>query len=158
MNVNYEQKIDGLIRGWERDHIQHDWTSALGQLGNVGTSEWPIIRDTYTRVRKNIVAENVSLSVSETATVPVPETAVAVAQPESQPSAKSEPVIESDPFVFTDADRAEFLKAERPELGLIPSVRAAIDKGFHVFALTLKDKVPLPGSNGFKDSKSPSDP
>jgi AAA domain/Bifunctional DNA primase/polymerase, N-terminal len=42
--------------------------------------------------------------------------------------------------------------------GLIPSVNTAIEKGFHVFALTPKDKVTLPGSHGFKDSKSPSDP
>jgi hypothetical protein len=44
------------------------------------------------------------------------------------------------------------------EQGLIPSVKAAINRDFHVFALTPKDKRPLPGSAGFKDSKSPSDP
>src|SRR6266404_2468423 len=44
------------------------------------------------------------------------------------------------------------------EQGLIPSVKAAIEKGFHVYALTPKDKVTLPGSHGFKDSKAPSDP
>jgi hypothetical protein len=44
------------------------------------------------------------------------------------------------------------------EPGLIPFVNAAINKGFHVFALTPKDKIPLPGSQGFKDSKAPSDP
>src|SRR5213075_3357368 len=32
------------------------------------------------------------------------------------------------------------------EQGLIPSVMAAIEKGFHVFALMPKDKHPLPGS------------
>lgn len=45
-----------------------------------------------------------------------------------------------------------------PQPGLIPSVKAAIDRGFHVFALTPKDKIPVPGSQGFKDSKGPLDP
>jgi hypothetical protein len=46
----------------------------------------------------------------------------------------------------------------RPEPGLLSHARAAIDKGFHVFPLTPKAKVTLPGSHGFKDSKPPSDP
>src|SRR5579863_641386 len=66
---------------------------------------------------------------------------------------QAEPI--EDPFTFTEEDAREF--SSKPE-GLIPSVKAAIDKGFHVFALTPKDKHPLPGSQGFKDSKSPSDP
>ena len=41
---------------------------------------------------------------------------------------------------------------------LLSFVEAAIDKGFHVFPLTPKAKVTLPGSHGFKDSKPPSDP
>jgi AAA domain/Bifunctional DNA primase/polymerase, N-terminal len=43
------------------------------------------------------------------------------------------------------------------EQGLIPFVKAAIEKGFHVFPLTPKDKHPLPCSQGFKDSRSPDD-
>jgi len=42
--------------------------------------------------------------------------------------------------------------------GLIPFVKAAIGKSFHVFGLPPKDKRPIPGSQGFKDSKAPSDP
>ena len=42
-------------------------------------------------------------------------------------------------------------------LSLIPAAKAALNKGFHVFPLTPKDKHPLPGSQGFKDSKPPSD-
>jgi AAA domain/Bifunctional DNA primase/polymerase, N-terminal len=45
-----------------------------------------------------------------------------------------------------------------PPSGLVPHVKAALDKGFHVFGLTPKDKIPLPGSQGFKDSKRPDDP
>ncbi len=51
-----------------------------------------------------------------------------------------------------------YQRAAQPEQGLIPSAKAAMDKGFHVFGLTPKDKVTLPGSHGFKDSKSPLDP
>jgi hypothetical protein len=64
--------------------------------------------------------------------------------------------IEDDPFTFTEEEAKEF--SAQSSLGLIPSVKAAIDKGFHVFALTPKDKHPLPGSQGFKDSRSPNDP
>ena len=64
--------------------------------------------------------------------------------------------IRNDPFSFTEEEVREF--SRKPELGLIPFVKAALDKGFHVFALTPKDKHPLPGSQGFKDSKPPSDP
>jgi hypothetical protein len=46
----------------------------------------------------------------------------------------------------------------RPEPGLFSHAQVAIDKGFHVFPLTPKAKVTLPGSHGFKDSKPPSDP
>jgi hypothetical protein len=42
--------------------------------------------------------------------------------------------------------------------GLLSHAQAAIDNGFHVFPLTPKAKVTLPGSHGFKDSKPPSDP
>jgi bifunctional DNA primase/polymerase-like protein/AAA domain-containing protein len=45
-----------------------------------------------------------------------------------------------------------------PEPGVLSHAKAAIDKGFHVFPLTPKAKVTLPGSHGFKDSKPPSDP
>src|SRR6266404_2639409 len=62
------------------------------------------------------------------------------------------PQTEHDPFTFTEEEAREF--SNKP-VGLIPSVKAAIDKSFHVFALTPKDKHPLPGSQGFKDSRSP---
>jgi len=65
------------------------------------------------------------------------------------------PQTEYDPFSFTEEEAKEFSKAD---FGLIPSVKAAIEKGFYVFALTPKDKHPLPGSRGFKDSRSPNDP
>jgi hypothetical protein len=45
-----------------------------------------------------------------------------------------------------------------PGPGLIPSVKAATERGFHVFGVKPKDKIPLPGTQGFKDSKAPSDP
>jgi hypothetical protein len=41
---------------------------------------------------------------------------------------------------------------------LVPHVKTAISRGFHVFPLTPKDKLPLPGTHGFNDSKPPSDP
>lgn len=41
---------------------------------------------------------------------------------------------------------------------LVPHVKRAISRGFHVFPLTPKAKVTVPGSHGFKDSKPPSDP
>jgi hypothetical protein len=41
---------------------------------------------------------------------------------------------------------------------LVPHVKTAISRGFHVFPLAPKDKLPLPGTHGFKDSKPPSDP
>jgi len=44
------------------------------------------------------------------------------------------------------------------EPGLIAFVKTAVERGFHVFALTPNDKITLQGSHGFKDSKSPSDP
>jgi AAA domain/Bifunctional DNA primase/polymerase, N-terminal len=44
------------------------------------------------------------------------------------------------------------------ECSLVPYVKTAISKGFHVFPLTPKDKLPLPGTHGFKDSRPPSDP
>jgi Bifunctional DNA primase/polymerase, N-terminal/AAA domain len=64
---------------------------------------------------------------------------------------------EVDPF-DADYDLVNAQTSNEPQLGLIASVKAAIEKGFHVFALTPKDKVTLPGSHGFKDSKAPSDP
>ena len=70
---------------------------------------------------------------------------------DSSATANSEPI--QDPFSFTEEEVREFSNA-----GLISSVEAAIDKGFHVFPLLPQGKIPLPGSNGFKDSKSPSDP
>jgi hypothetical protein len=51
----------------------------------------------------------------------------------------------------------EFTVQPVVEPGLIPSVKQAIDKGFHVFGLQPKEKKPLIGSSGFKDSKAPSD-
>ena len=80
--------------------------------------------------------------------VPTKNTAVAVAEPAptiDQP--------ERDPFTFSPEDAKEF----GAESGLITSVKAAVDKGFHVFPLTPHAKHPLPGSQGFKDSKSPQD-
>ncbi len=62
---------------------------------------------------------------------------------------------EVDPF---DADYDLVNATSAVESGLIPYAKAAIDKGFHIFGLTPKDKVTLPGSHGFKDSKAPSDP
>lgn len=67
-----------------------------------------------------------------------------------------------DPYDYDDplvkAIYKAQIEAEAAQPGLIPAVKASIDRGFHVFALTPKDKIPLPGSQGFKDSKSPSDP
>ncbi len=51
----------------------------------------------------------------------------------------------------------EFTVQPVVEPGLIPSVKQAINKGFHVFGLQPKEKKPLIGSSGFKDSKAPSD-
>ena len=51
----------------------------------------------------------------------------------------------------------EFTAQPVVEPGLIPSVKQAIDKGFHVFGLQPKEKKPLVGSSGFKDSRAPSD-
>jgi hypothetical protein len=51
----------------------------------------------------------------------------------------------------------EFTVQPVVEPGLIPSVKQAINKGFHVFGLQPKDKKPLVGSSGFKDSRAPSD-
>jgi hypothetical protein len=51
----------------------------------------------------------------------------------------------------------EFTAQPVVEPGLIPSVKQAIDKGFHIFGLQPKEKKPLIGSSGFKDSKAPSD-
>jgi hypothetical protein len=51
----------------------------------------------------------------------------------------------------------EFTAQPVVEPGLIPSVKQAIDKGFHVFGLQPKEKKPLVGSSGFKDSKVPGD-
>jgi hypothetical protein len=62
---------------------------------------------------------------------------------------------EVDPF---DPEYDLVANTREPEPGLIPSVKAAIEKGFHVFPLTPKDKHPLAGSAGFKDSKNPNDP
>jgi hypothetical protein len=41
---------------------------------------------------------------------------------------------------------------------LVPHVKTAISRGFHVFPLAPNSKVTVPGSHGFKDSKPPSDP
>jgi hypothetical protein len=65
--------------------------------------------------------------------------------------------LKNDPFSFTEDEAKEFA-ASTSEPRLIPAVKAAVDKGFHVFGLTPRDKVTLPGSHGFKDSKAPSDP
>jgi hypothetical protein len=48
--------------------------------------------------------------------------------------------------------------AEHFQESLLPYVKMAISRGFHVFPLTPKDKLPLPGTHGFKDSRPPSDP
>src|SRR5690348_11848642 len=62
---------------------------------------------------------------------------------------------EVDPF---DEDYDVLVNGASSEPGLVSAVKEAVSKGFHVFGLTPKDKIPLPGSQGFKDSKSPSDP
>jgi AAA domain/Bifunctional DNA primase/polymerase, N-terminal len=68
-----------------------------------------------------------------------------------------EPATEDDPpFSFTEEEARDFSYLQ--SLGLIPSAKAALDKGFHIFPLTPRDKHPLAGSQGFKDSKSPLDP
>ncbi len=61
---------------------------------------------------------------------------------------------ETDPFDFTESDKAEFQRTD----GLKAHAQVAVNHGFHIFGLMPKDKVPLPGSRGFKDSKSPLDP
>ena len=48
--------------------------------------------------------------------------------------------------------------ATYPGVFSVPHANTAISRGFHVFPLTPKDKLPLPGTHGFKDSKPPSDP
>jgi hypothetical protein len=75
----------------------------------------------------------------------------ALQQPEVKTDWETPTHRDVDPF---DADYESLVL----EPGLIPSVKAAVHKGFHVFGLTPKDKVTLPGSHGFKDSKAPSDP
>jgi bifunctional DNA primase/polymerase-like protein len=67
---------------------------------------------------------------------------------QNQPQSQSQ----SDPFDFTESDKTEFQET------LKPHAQTAVSRGFHIFGLTPKDKVTLPGSHGFKDSKSPSDP
>jgi AAA domain/Bifunctional DNA primase/polymerase, N-terminal len=64
---------------------------------------------------------------------------------------------EVDPF-DADYNLVNAQTSNEPQPGLIPFVNTAIEKGFHIFGLTPKDKVTLPGSHGFKDSKAPSDP
>jgi hypothetical protein len=71
-----------------------------------------------------------------------------------QPKWETPAHVEIDPF---DPEYDALTTQASNEPGLIPFVKAAIERGFHVFALTPKDKHPLPGSQGFKDSKSPSD-
>jgi hypothetical protein len=90
----------------------------------------------------NIAAQLKKLNQSQA--VEVPQTPVA-----------DVPRIEHDPFSFTEEEKKEF--SDKP-VGLIPSVKTAIDRGFHVFPLLPKDKITLPGSHGFKDSKPPADP
>jgi hypothetical protein len=77
---------------------------------------------------------------------------------ESQQIAQWEtpPHREVDPF-DADYDLVNAPTSNEPQPGLIASVKTAIEKGFHVFGLMPKDKVTLPGSHGFKDSKSPDD-
>ena len=68
-----------------------------------------------------------------------------------------EQVLQDDPFSFSAEETKEFA-AQPVEQGLVPFVKAATDKGFHIFGLMPRDKVTLSGSHGFKDSKAPSDP
>jgi hypothetical protein len=44
------------------------------------------------------------------------------------------------------------------DTGMSPHAKAAVDKGFHIFPLAPKSKVPPRGSHGFQDSRAPSDP
>ncbi len=57
-----------------------------------------------------------------------------------------------------DVNYESLVNAQVVEPGLIPSAKAAIAKGFHVFPLAVKSKIPPQGSHGFEDSKAPSDP
>jgi AAA domain/Bifunctional DNA primase/polymerase, N-terminal len=50
------------------------------------------------------------------------------------------------------------LTPPRIQESLVPHVKTAISKGFHIFPLAPNSKVTLPGSHGFKDSKPPTDP
>ncbi len=48
--------------------------------------------------------------------------------------------------------------AEHFQESLLQHVKTAISRGFHVFPLTPRAKVTVPGSHGFKDSRPPADP
>jgi hypothetical protein len=120
----------------ERDKVAHSWMDAASYF-KIPRSEWETVRKTYGDA-VDALAEPEGL-VSE----PVTQT------PEWETPATKE----IDPF---DSEYDALTQANEP--GLIPSVKAAIERGFHVFGLTPKDKIPLPGSQGFKDSKAPSDP
>lgn len=91
--------------------------------------------------------------------VPVrePETAEPEQSQDAAPEWETPAHREVDPF-DADYDLLNAPTPNQPQPELIASVKTAIEKGFHVFALTPKDKVTLPGSHGFKDSKSPVDP
>lgn len=86
------------------------------------------------------------------------------AQPAEQVKSKTGEVqgqiqIEADPFDFTEPDKTE-LQTGSVELktSLKQFAESAVNRGFHIFGLTPKDKVTISGSHGFKDSKAPSDP
>jgi hypothetical protein len=68
-------------------------------------------------------------------------------------SSEPQPATESDPFDFTDAERAEFLKPD-----LKSHAQSAVDRRFHIFPLQPKKKEPYAGSNGFKDAKQDAEP
>jgi Bifunctional DNA primase/polymerase, N-terminal/AAA domain len=115
--------------------------------------EWLSPEDqTTVRARKtSATPQNQALSIS------APISAEAQVSQPQPPEWETPSHKEIDPF---DPEYDLLLEsvAAKEQLGLIPFVKAATEKGFHVFALTPKDKHPLPGSQGFKDSKAPNDP
>jgi bifunctional DNA primase/polymerase-like protein len=122
------QRIQGAVQ-------RLDLTALAEEVGE----PLPAVYDTYLQAQRAIKA-------AELATIEPPEW-------------ETPDHTEVDPF---DADYDAVMNTRTAtvagEPGLIPFVQAAIGRGFHVFGLTPKDKVTLPGSHGFKDSKSPSDP
>jgi hypothetical protein len=64
---------------------------------------------------------------------------------------------ESDLFVFTKEEEAEFRQRQQKQKHLKSYAEDALNRGFHIFPLTPKSKVTLLGSHGFKEAKPPSE-